>query len=191
MYPICYWQVSGGYLQPEPTMYSRCFCWFPGPLAPSVRFLAGLPTKLSQRLTLWERMDPARHQFSDFVAKLHELEEAEDVTKAVNTAVVDEQQKTGNQGRWRPDKPCVDEGCLSYRPQRGPQRVPVQQQYNHQPLGGRCEEQPAKGKRASLDVVCFWCQGKGHYVSNPTCPMFEKGGGLNRQLQDWPQLKAT
>ena len=36
MYPICYWQVSGRYLQPEPTMYSRCFYWFPGPLAPSV-----------------------------------------------------------------------------------------------------------------------------------------------------------
>ena len=35
MYPICYWWVSGGYLQPDPTMYSRCFCWFPGPLAPS------------------------------------------------------------------------------------------------------------------------------------------------------------
>ena len=36
MYPICYRWVSGGYLQPEPTMYSRCFHWFPGPLAPSV-----------------------------------------------------------------------------------------------------------------------------------------------------------
>ena len=35
MYPICYWWVSGGYLQPEPAMYSRCFHWFPGPLAPS------------------------------------------------------------------------------------------------------------------------------------------------------------
>ena len=35
MYPICYWQVSGRYFQPEPAMYSRCFCWFPGPLAPS------------------------------------------------------------------------------------------------------------------------------------------------------------
>ena len=37
MYPICYWWVSGGYLQPEPAMYSRCFHWFPGPLAPSER----------------------------------------------------------------------------------------------------------------------------------------------------------
>ena len=36
MYPICYRQVSGGYIQPEPAMYSRCFCWFPGPLTPSV-----------------------------------------------------------------------------------------------------------------------------------------------------------
>ena len=35
MYPICYWWVSGRYLQPEPTMYSRCFHWFLGPLAPS------------------------------------------------------------------------------------------------------------------------------------------------------------
>ena len=37
MYPICYQQVSGRYFQPEPAMYSRCFHWFPGPLAPSVR----------------------------------------------------------------------------------------------------------------------------------------------------------
>ena len=36
MYPICYWRVSGRYFQPEPAMYSRCFHWFPGPLAPSV-----------------------------------------------------------------------------------------------------------------------------------------------------------
>ena len=36
MYPICYRQVSGGYIQPEPAMYSRCFHWFPGPLTPSV-----------------------------------------------------------------------------------------------------------------------------------------------------------
>ena len=37
MYPICYWRVSGGYIQPEPAMYSRCFRWFPGPLTPSDR----------------------------------------------------------------------------------------------------------------------------------------------------------
>ena len=36
IYPICYQQVSGRYFQPEPAMYSRCFHWFPGPLAPSV-----------------------------------------------------------------------------------------------------------------------------------------------------------
>ena len=35
MYPICYRRVSGRYFQPEPAMYSRCFCWFPGSLAPS------------------------------------------------------------------------------------------------------------------------------------------------------------
>ena len=35
MYPICYRWVSGGYIQPEPAMYSRCFRWFPGPLTPS------------------------------------------------------------------------------------------------------------------------------------------------------------
>ena len=37
MYPICYRQVSGRYFQPEPAMYSRCFCWFPGLLTPSVK----------------------------------------------------------------------------------------------------------------------------------------------------------
>ena len=35
MYPICYRWVSGMYFQPEPAMYSRCFCQFPGPLTPS------------------------------------------------------------------------------------------------------------------------------------------------------------
>ena len=105
-----------------------------------IRFLTELPTELSWRLTLRERMDPARHQFSNFVAKLHGLEEAEDVTKAVNAAVMDEQWKTGNQGRRRPDKPHVDEGHLSYRPQRRPQQAPAQQQYNRQPLDGRREE---------------------------------------------------
>ena len=44
MYPICYHRVSGRYFQPEPAMYSRCFRWFPGPLAPSVRD-ASLPTR--------------------------------------------------------------------------------------------------------------------------------------------------
>ena len=35
MYPICYRRVGGRYFQPEPAIYSRCFRWFPGPLAPS------------------------------------------------------------------------------------------------------------------------------------------------------------
>ena len=60
-----------------------------------VRFLAGLLSDLSWRLTLRERLDPARHRFKHFVAKLHELEEAENVTRTVNAAVVDEQRKTG------------------------------------------------------------------------------------------------
>ena len=42
MYPICYWWVSGGYIQPEPAMYSRCFCWFPGPLTPSENIWNGM-----------------------------------------------------------------------------------------------------------------------------------------------------
>ena len=41
IYPICYWQVSGGHIQPEPAMYSRCFRWFPGPLTPSVNLILG------------------------------------------------------------------------------------------------------------------------------------------------------
>ena len=43
MYPICYQRVSGRYFQPEPAMYSRCFHWFPGPLAPSVTAF-GIPS---------------------------------------------------------------------------------------------------------------------------------------------------
>ena len=39
IYPICYWWVSGGYLQPELVMYSRCFHWFPGPLTPSAYYI--------------------------------------------------------------------------------------------------------------------------------------------------------
>ena len=35
MYPICHRRVSGRYFQPEPAMYSRYFCWFPGSLASS------------------------------------------------------------------------------------------------------------------------------------------------------------
>ena len=43
MYPICYQWVSGRYFQPEPAMYSRCFHWFPGPLAPSEAIFEGFP----------------------------------------------------------------------------------------------------------------------------------------------------
>ena len=50
MYPICYWQVSGRYFQPEPAMYSRCFCWFPGPLTPSERKFPTLSTKDDEEL---------------------------------------------------------------------------------------------------------------------------------------------
>ena len=54
MYPICYWQVSGGYLQPEPAMYSRCFCWFPGPLAPSATFKVEVPLPDTEAVdSLW------------------------------------------------------------------------------------------------------------------------------------------
>ena len=51
MYPICYRRVSGGYIQPEPAMYLRCFRWFPGPLAPSGRTSqrAGVGPTLTRR----------------------------------------------------------------------------------------------------------------------------------------------
>ena len=49
MYPICYQWVSGRYFQPEPAMYSRCFCWFPGPLAPSASAFDGLTQIFCQK----------------------------------------------------------------------------------------------------------------------------------------------
>ena len=49
MYPICYRWVSGRYFQPEPAMYSRCFCWFPGPLAPSVKLTTEEALEISAR----------------------------------------------------------------------------------------------------------------------------------------------
>ena len=55
-----------------------------------IRFLAGLPVDLSRRLTLREKLDPAKHRFKHFVAKLHGLEEAENVTRTVSAAVVNE-----------------------------------------------------------------------------------------------------
>ena len=51
MYPICYRWVSGRYFQPEPAMYSRCFCWFSGPLAPS-DISSAYPTTSSGRRSL-------------------------------------------------------------------------------------------------------------------------------------------
>ena len=52
MHPICYRRVSGRYIQPEPAMYSKCFHWFPGPLAPSVTSTAAESTSLSRRSLL-------------------------------------------------------------------------------------------------------------------------------------------
>jgi len=152
-----------------------------------VRFLAGLPTELSRRLTLRERLDPARHRFKHFVAKLHELEEAENVTRTVNVAVADEQRKSGNPGLRRPVRPQFD----SKRQSNEPRYAPPPPRNDWQPVDRRPTDRPVKGKGPSPDVVCFRCQGKGHYASNPACPMFEKGGGPNRQLRDRPQLKAA
>ena len=150
-----------------------------------VRFLAGLPGELGRRLTQRERLDPGRHRFKHFVAKLHELEEAENVTRTVNSAVVDEQWKTGSQGLLRPDGPRFDnEHSL-----RRSQRAPVPQHSGHQ-LMRRRENQLAEGRGPSVNVVCFRCQGKGHYASDPACPMFGKGGGPNRS-RSRTQLRAT
>lgn len=148
-----------------------------------VRFLSGLPGDLSRRLTLRERLDPARHEFRHFVAKLHELEEAENVTKTVNVAVVDEQRKAVNQG---PRQPQVD----NRRSPREFQRISSQPQ-NHRVFDRRPDERQAKGKGPTPDSTCFRCQGKGHYSNSPACPMFGKDGGRDRQLRDRPQLKAV
>ena len=152
-----------------------------------VRFLAGLPNELSQRLTLWEWLDPARDRFKHFVAKLHELEEAENVTRTVSAAVVDEQRKTGTQGLRRPNRPQFGGRNLPHEPQR----APAHQQGARQPVERRPEDRPARGKGPSPNVTCFRCQGKGHYASDPACPMFGKDGGPGRQLRDRPQLKAA
>ena len=152
-----------------------------------VRFLAGLPAESSRRLTLREKLDPARHRFKHFVAKLHELEEAENVTRTVGAAVVDEQRKAGVQGPRRPSRPQVD----GRRPQYDQRRTPLPQRDNRQSVDRRPVDHQVKGKGPSADVVCFRCQGKGHYTSNPVCPMFEQGGRPGRQLRDRPQLKAA
>ena len=72
MYPIYYWQVSGRYFQPEPAMYSRCFCWFPGPLAPSVCNLGssgkvGDPAGMHTRLMVlrWRQAQRSEGRFTE------------------------------------------------------------------------------------------------------------------------------
>jgi hypothetical protein len=152
-----------------------------------VRFLAGLPSELSRRLTLRERLDPARHRFKDFADKLHELEEAEDVTSTVNAAVVDEQRKAGGQGPQRLSKPQGDSRRAPYETRRTPWQPRETQQLVEKKAG----DVPTKGKGPSPDVVCFRCQGKGHYASNPACLMYGKDGGPSRPLRDRPQLKAA
>ena len=66
-----------------------------------IRFLARLPSDISQRLTLREQLDPTRHHFKHFMARLHELEEAENVTKTIQTAVVDEQRQARRRDNLR------------------------------------------------------------------------------------------
>ena len=152
-----------------------------------VRFLAGLPGDVSRRLTLRERLDPMKHRLKHFVSKLHELEEAENVTKSVNTAVMDEQRKTNAQEPRRTNRPRPERRNRPYEPQR-----PTGQQRDHQRMNERrADERLAKGKGPAREVTCFRCQGKGHYSSDPNCPMFEKDGGPSRQLRDRPQLKAA
>ena len=120
------------------------------------------------------------------MAKLHELEEAENMTRTVNVAVIDEHRKTGTQGPRRSDRFQFDN-----RNQHTPHRAMPPQQYSRQPIERKHKNQPVRGKGPSPEVVCFCCQGKGHYVSNPICPMFGKDGGPGRQLCDHPQLKAA
>ena len=149
-----------------------------------IRFLAGLPSEVSRRLTLRERLDPTRHRFKHFVMKLHELGEAENVTKTVTTVMVDEQRKPGNQGFRRPNKPPPA------RPQtQEPYRA--QQRNTQRPPERRFDDRGAKGKGPSREVTCFRCQGKGHYSTDPSCPMFDKNGGQAHPLRDRPQLKAA
>ena len=149
-----------------------------------VRFLAGLPGDLSRRLTLRERLDPARHRFKHFVAKLHELEEAENVTRTVKAAVVDEQRKAVNPG---PQRQRFD----NRRPPQEFQRISSQPRDAFQPTDRKPADRQAKGKGPSPDSTCFRCQGKGHYSNNPVCPMYGKDGERGRQLRDRPQLKAA
>ena len=153
-----------------------------------VRFLAGLPNDVSRRLTLRERLDPMRHRFKNFVAKLHELEEAENVTKTVGAAVLDEQRKASVQGPRRPSRPQPDNRNRLFEAQRSPA---IQQNHRQAAAERKPDDRLAKGKGPAKEVTCFRCQGKGHYSSDPNCPMFERNGGPSRQLRDRPQLKAA
>ena len=152
-----------------------------------VRFLAGLPGDVSRRLTLRERLDPMKHRLKHFVSKLHELEEAENVTKSVNAAVMDKQRKMSPQELRRTNQPRFERRNRPYESQRPTGQQRDQQRTNEK----RAEERLAKGKGPAREVTCFRCQGKGHYSSDPNCPMFEKDGGPSRQLRDRPQLRAA
>jgi len=117
-----------------------------------------------------------------FVAKLHELEVAENVTRTVRAAVVDEHWKTMNQGPWQPR---FNNQC----PPREFQRMSAQPQ---NVLGDRRPaDRQVKGKGPSPDSICYWCQGKGHYSGSLACPMYGKDGERGWQLQDWLQLKVV
>ena len=100
---------------------------------------------------------------------------------------MDEQRKTGGQG---PRKPGVLRGD-NKRPYHGPQQAVSAQRNDRQPAEKGRDDHPMKGKGPSPNVVCFRCQGKGHFANSPICPMYGKGGGDNRQLRDRPQLKAA
>ena len=78
MYPICYWQVSGRYFQPEPAMYLRCFHWFPGPLAPSER----VSTFTARICDQWDIQVCQEQMVQDQQLQLlRELEDEDEATK--------------------------------------------------------------------------------------------------------------
>lgn len=81
-----------------------------------VRFLVGLPSELSRRLTLREKLDPARHRFKHFVAKLCELEGADGLTEAVNVATIDDQRKMNTRVLCGLDRSKYDAGFPLHGP---------------------------------------------------------------------------
>jgi len=46
-----------------------------------------------------------------------------------------------------------------------------------------------KGKGLNPNVICFACQQRGHYASDPACPMYGKRDGP--ALRDRPQVRAA